>query len=48
MVSVFGSVDYNIGICFFFARHPTLRSKDNDWLALNSEHQSKKHNLECH
>jgi len=25
--------DYNIGICFFSAKHAALRSKRKDWLA---------------
>jgi hypothetical protein len=27
--------DYKIGICYFFAKHATLRRKSKDWLAWN-------------
>ena len=32
--------DYEIGICCFstMAKHTSLRSKSNDWLALNNSH----------
>ena len=29
--------DYKTGICCFSARHAALRSKSNDWLALNHD-----------
>ena len=31
--------DYDIGICYFFTNHITLRSKSNDWLALNQDNE---------
>jgi hypothetical protein len=32
--------DYKIGICFFSAKHPALRSKNKDWLAQNLDYVS--------
>ena len=32
--------DYNIGICCFFAKHTTLRTKSKDWLAWNQDNLS--------
>jgi hypothetical protein len=29
--------DYQIGICFFSAKHAALRSKSKDWLARNQD-----------
>ena len=29
--------DYEIGICYFFTNHRTLRSKSKDWLAQNQD-----------
>jgi hypothetical protein len=33
--------DYKIGICYFFAKHATLRRKSKDWLAWNLDNVSK-------
>jgi hypothetical protein len=33
--------DYKIGICYFFAKHATLRRKSKDWLAWNRDNVSK-------
>jgi hypothetical protein len=32
--------DYKIGICFFSAKHASLRGKSKDWLALNQNNVS--------
>ena len=32
--------DYNIGICYFSAKHAALRSKSKDWLVLNQDNMS--------
>ena len=31
--------DYEIGICYFFTNHITLRSKSNDWLTQNQDNE---------
>ena len=33
--------DYNIGICYFSAKHAALRRKSKDWLARNRDDVSK-------
>ena len=32
--------DYNIGICYFSAKHAALRSKGKDWLVRNQNNVS--------
>jgi hypothetical protein len=32
--------DYNIGICFFSAKHAALRRKSKDWVARNQDNVS--------
>ena len=32
--------DYKIGICYFSAKHASLRSKSKDWLARNQNNVS--------
>jgi hypothetical protein len=32
--------DYNNGMCCFYAKHAAVRSKSNDWLALNQNNVS--------
>jgi hypothetical protein len=32
--------DYKIGICYFSAKHATLRRKSKDWLARNEDNVS--------
>ena len=32
--------DYKIGMCWFYAKHTTLRRKSKDWLARNQDNVS--------
>ena len=32
--------DYTIGICYFFAKHATLKRKSKDWVARNQNNVS--------
>ena len=34
------TIDYEIGICCFFAKHAVLRKKSKDWLVLNQNNVS--------
>ena len=40
-----GSNQRLIGICCFFAKHPTERRKNEEWLSLNQENVSKWSNM---
>ena len=40
--------DYKIGICCFFSKHSTLRSKNKDWLALNQINVSELSDMSLH
>ena len=42
------SKDYKIGICCFFDKHATLRSKSKDWLARNQDNVSEWSNMSNH
>ena len=37
--------DYKIDICYFFAKHASLRKKSKDWLARNRDNVSKWGNM---
>jgi hypothetical protein len=34
------TMDYNIGVCCFYAHHAALRSKSKNWLAQNQDNVS--------
>ena len=40
--------DYKIGICFFSAKHATLRRKNKDWLARNQDNVAEWANMCIH
>ena len=40
--------DYKIGICFFSAKHATLRSKSKDWLVQNQNNVSEWSDMSTH
>ena len=39
--------DYNNGMCCFYAKHATGRSKSNDWLALNQNNVASRATCQC-
>ena len=40
--------DYEIGICFFSAKHAALRRKSKDWLARNQDNVSEWSDMSTH
>jgi hypothetical protein len=40
--------DYEIGICWFSAKHAALRRKSKDWLARNQNNVSEWSNMSVH
>jgi hypothetical protein len=40
--------DYKIGICYFYAKHTTLRRKSKDWLAQNQNNVSEWDDMSIH
>jgi hypothetical protein len=40
--------DFQIGICYFSAKHETLRKKSKDWLAWNQNNVSERSDMSTH